>query len=70
MTALPFPEAPEPDAAAEEAGRRLFAGGAEFLKGVVAMSGLSLLSYTMFPFSSRASVVVPISTRSTASLTP
>ena len=37
--ALPFPLArPEPEAI--EAGRHLFAQGAEFLKGVVAMSGL------------------------------
>ncbi|NKX45373.1 ribosome biogenesis GTP-binding protein YihA/YsxC [Roseicyclus persicicus] len=39
-TPLPFPLAPEPDAAAREAGRLLFAQGAEFLKGVVAMDGL------------------------------
>jgi len=37
--ALPFPLA-DPDAEAIEAGRHLFAQGAEFLKGVVAMSGL------------------------------
>lgn len=41
MTApLPFPEAEAPDAAAREAGRLLFAGPTEFLKGVVAMDGL------------------------------
>lgn len=42
MSALPFPLAPEPEPAEREAGRRLFAagGGAEFVKGVVAMSGL------------------------------
>lgn len=40
MSALPFPLAPEPDAAGAEAGRRLFAGGATFLKGVIAMDGL------------------------------
>jgi len=41
MTApLPFPEAEAPDAAAREAGRLLFAGATEFLKGVVAMDGL------------------------------
>jgi GTP-binding protein len=39
MTTLPFPLS-EPDAAQIEAGRKLFAAGAEFLKGVVAMSGL------------------------------
>ncbi|MEL7099681.1 MAG: ribosome biogenesis GTP-binding protein YihA/YsxC [Pseudomonadota bacterium] len=40
MTALPFPEADAPDEAAREAGRLLFAGETEFVKGVVAMSGL------------------------------
>jgi GTP-binding protein len=37
---LPFPLAPEPDPALLERGRKLFAGGADFLKGVVAMDGL------------------------------
>ena len=37
---LPFPLAEPPDAEAREAGRKLFAGGATFLKGVVAMEGL------------------------------
>ncbi|MDD9742145.1 MAG: ribosome biogenesis GTP-binding protein YihA/YsxC [Marinovum algicola] len=37
---LPFPIAEEPDAFAREAGRKLFAGEKDFLKGVVAMSGL------------------------------
>jgi len=37
---LPFPVADAPDAAAREAGRKLFAGQTEFLKGVVAMDGL------------------------------
>ncbi len=36
---LPFPLA-EPDDAAREAGRKLFAGRTEFLKGVVALDGL------------------------------
>ncbi|MFP4044185.1 MAG: ribosome biogenesis GTP-binding protein YihA/YsxC [Rhodosalinus sp.] len=40
MTPLPFPLADPPDAATEEAGRRLFAGPVDFLKGVVAMDGL------------------------------
>ncbi|AHM03985.1 GTP-binding protein EngB [Roseibacterium elongatum DSM 19469] len=39
-TPLPFPLAEDPDAATAEAARKLFAGGAEFLKGVVAMDGL------------------------------
>ena len=37
---LPFPPADEPDDATREQGRLLFAQGAEFLKGVVAMNGL------------------------------
>lgn len=37
---LQFPIAPAPDELAQETGRKLFAGETEFLKGVVAMSGL------------------------------
>ena len=37
---LPFPVMDAPDAATAERGRKLFAGGTDFLKGVVAMSGL------------------------------
>ncbi len=37
---LPFPTAPEPDAEAAEAARRLLTGQVEFLLGVVAMEGL------------------------------
>ncbi len=37
---LPFPLAEPPDPQVAEAGRKLFAGGADFLKGVVAMDGL------------------------------
>ena len=41
MTGAPtFPLAPEPDAAEQEAGRLLFAGPCDFLKGVVATDGL------------------------------
>ncbi|MBL4918765.1 ribosome biogenesis GTP-binding protein YihA/YsxC [Szabonella alba] len=40
MTGLRFPLTPEPDLAAREAGRLLFAGPVDFVKGVVAMSGL------------------------------
>ncbi|MFN3937964.1 MAG: ribosome biogenesis GTP-binding protein YihA/YsxC [Gemmobacter sp.] len=40
MMSLPFPEAPPPDDQAREAGRLLFAGPVEFLKGVVAMEHL------------------------------
>ena len=38
--ALPFPLSEEPDPAASEKGRKLFAGSVDFVKGVVAMSGL------------------------------
>lgn len=37
---LPFPLAEEPDDITKEVGRKLFAGEIDFLKGVVAMSGL------------------------------
>ena len=37
---LPFPLAEEPDEIPRETGRKLFAGEVDFLKGVVAMSGL------------------------------
>jgi GTP-binding protein len=40
MTGLPFPIAEPPDEAAREAGRLLFAGPVDFVKGVVAMDGL------------------------------
>ena len=40
MTALPFPIAEPADSAATEAGRLLFAGPVDFVKGVVAMEGL------------------------------
>ena len=40
MTSLPFPIAEDPDDAAREAARKLFAGDVGFLKGVVAMDGL------------------------------
>ncbi|HHS94934.1 MAG TPA: YihA family ribosome biogenesis GTP-binding protein [Rhodobacterales bacterium] len=39
-TPLPFPEAEPESESAREAGRRLFAGPTDFLKGVVAMDGL------------------------------
>ena len=40
MSDLAFPIAPDPDQADLERGRKLFAGQIDFLKGVVAMSGL------------------------------
>ena len=56
MTTLPFPLAEAPDAEAQEAGRRLFAGGAEFLKGVVAMSGLPPADRVEVCFAGRSNV--------------
>jgi GTP-binding protein len=40
VTPLPFPLADLPDDASRESARKLFAGPVDFLKGVVAMSGL------------------------------
>ena len=40
MTTQPFPFAPEPSAEEREAGRLLFTGPIDFLKGVVAMDGM------------------------------
>ena len=40
MNSLPFPLSPEPTADDIEAGRKLFAGPVDFVKGVVAMPGL------------------------------
>lgn len=40
MTSLPFPLADAPEHEESEAGRKLFAGPVDFVKGVVAMSGL------------------------------
>ena len=53
---LPFPivEAPEPEQA--EVGRRLFAGPVEFLKGVVAMSGLPDADRVEVCFAGRSNV--------------
>ena len=45
-----------PDDASREAGRRLFAGGAEFLKGVVAMSGLPPADRPEVCFAGRSNV--------------
>ena len=53
---LPFPLVEEPDEAAREAGRLLFAGGAEFLKGVVAMSGLPPADRIEICFAGRSNV--------------
>ncbi|WP_116134300.1 ribosome biogenesis GTP-binding protein YihA/YsxC [Tropicimonas sp. IMCC34043] len=56
MNTLPFPLAEQPDAASLEAGRRLFAGGAGFLKGVVAMSGLPPADRIEVCFAGRSNV--------------
>ena len=53
---LPCPLAPEPDAASREAGRLLFAQGAEFLKGVVAMDGLPPADRLEVCFAGRSNV--------------
>jgi GTP-binding protein len=56
MTSLPFPLAPEPDDITAEFGRKLFAGGAEFLKGVVAMDGLPPADRPEVCFAGRSNV--------------
>ena len=56
MTALPFPLAEAPDPAAEEQGRLLFARGADFLKGVVAMDGLPPADRPEVCFAGRSNV--------------
>lgn len=53
---LPFPLVPEPDTASAEAGRRLFAGQTDFLKGVVAMSGLPPADRLEVCFAGRSNV--------------
>jgi GTP-binding protein len=56
MNALPFPLADAPDDATAERGRKLFAAGAEFLKGVVAMDGLPPADRTEVCFAGRSNV--------------
>ena len=57
MTApLPFPIVAPPTEAAREAGRRLFAGPTEFLKGVVAMGGLPPADRPEVCFAGRSNV--------------
>ena len=53
---LTFPEAETPDAEALEKGRLLFAGETEFLKGVVAMSGLPPADRVEVCFAGRSNV--------------
>ena len=53
---LPFPLAEEPDEATREKGRKLFAGDTDFLKGVVAMSGLPPADRLEVCFAGRSNV--------------
>ena len=54
--ALPFPLAPEPDPQTAEIGRKLFAGPVDFVKGVVAMSGLPPADRPEVCFAGRSNV--------------
>ncbi|PWE27721.1 YihA family ribosome biogenesis GTP-binding protein [Pararhodobacter marinus] len=56
MTMLPFPEAPQPTPEDTEAGRKLFAGPVDFVKGVVAMSGLPPADRLEICFAGRSNV--------------
>jgi GTP-binding protein len=56
MTALPFPLSPEPEFAAREAGRLMFAGPVDFVKGVVAMDGLPPADRLEVCFAGRSNV--------------
>ncbi|WP_164661602.1 ribosome biogenesis GTP-binding protein YihA/YsxC [Tropicibacter sp. Alg240-R139] len=56
MTQLPFPEVETPDPATLERGRKLFAGQSEFVKGVVAMSGLPPADRIEVCFAGRSNV--------------
>jgi GTP-binding protein len=56
VTPLPFPLAEEPEFAAREAGRLLFAGPVDFVKGVVAMSGMPPADRIEVCFAGRSNV--------------
>ena len=56
MDSLPFPLAEAPDDASLEAGRKLFAGPCDFVKGVVAMSGLPPADRLEVCFAGRSNV--------------
>ncbi len=56
MTSLPFSLAEDPDQTALETGRKLFAGESEFVKGVVAMSGLPAPDRLEVCFAGRSNV--------------
>ncbi|MCV2872002.1 ribosome biogenesis GTP-binding protein YihA/YsxC [Defluviimonas sp. WL0050] len=53
---IPFPLAPIPDDASREKGRLMFAGPIDFLKGVVAMSGLPPADRVEVCFAGRSNV--------------
>jgi len=56
MSTLRFPQAPDPDDFAREKGRLLFAGPVDFVKGVVAMSGLPAPDRLEVCFAGRSNV--------------
>jgi len=56
MSTLPFPLAEPPSPQAEEAGRKLFAGPVDFVKGVVAMDGLPPADRLEVCFAGRSNV--------------
>ncbi|MCE8006648.1 ribosome biogenesis GTP-binding protein YihA/YsxC [Aestuariivita sp.] len=56
MDTLPFPLAERPDDATAEKGRKLFAGQCDFIKGVVAMSGLPAADRLEVCFAGRSNV--------------
>lgn len=56
MSVLPFPLSPEPQDAAREAGRLMFAGPVDFVKGVVAMDGLPPADRLEVCFAGRSNV--------------
>lgn len=56
MKQLPFPETEAPDSHATEQGRMLFASGTDFVKGVVAMSGLPPADRLEVCFAGRSNV--------------
>jgi GTP-binding protein len=56
MKQLPFPETEAPDAHTKEQGRMLFASGTDFVKGVVAMSGLPPADRLEVCFAGRSNV--------------
>jgi len=54
--AFQFSVAPDPDPSEQERGRKLFAGETDFLKGVVAMSGLPEADRKEVCFAGRSNV--------------